>query len=305
MSPMPTKKPTFCHLCGQRLVGTFLTYDTGLVVCSSCNATVPHCSLCNIPSRQLTVVRGEQVCPACLQKLPVCACCSVPILHEYSFVGDSSIAYCQSCMATRPHCDICRAPLNERGKIIRGRAGDTYRCVTCYSTAVTTATEAERLYQETCAMLKRELTLDIPVLPELQIVDRAKLAELNAESSVTGNAEAPLGPDSQHLLGFFQRNGDDRAIYIEQVLPRVQFQAVAAHELAHAWQSFYAPQTQSLKIVEGFAEWVSYRILLALGQQREAARLTRRTDLYGEGLRYFIELERERGRNGVLQRAAQ
>ena len=209
-------------------------------------------------------------------------------------------------MTTRPHCDICRAPLNDKGKIIRGQAGNTYRCVSCYSTAVTTASEAEQLYQETRTLLKRELTLDIPLLPELHIVDRAQLAALNAQSSIIGNAEkSPAEPEPQHLLGFFRRDGDDRAIYIEQVLPRVQFQAVAAHELAHAWQSFNAPQTQPLTIVEGFAEWVSYRILLALGQQREAARLTHRTDLYGEGLHYFMNLERDHGRNGVLQRAAQ
>lgn len=154
-------------------------------------------------------------------------------------------------------------------------------------------------------MLKREFKLDIVVLPELHIVERTKLAALNAQSPVSGNAEAPMGPEYQHLLGFFQRNGEDRAIYIEQVLPCILFQSVAAHELAHAWQSFHAPPTQPLRIVEGFAEWVSYRILLALGQQAEAERLNRRTDLYGEGLHYFLALEREHGRNGVLQRAVQ
>ncbi|MEO8971578.1 MAG: hypothetical protein ABI406_08275 [Ktedonobacteraceae bacterium] len=302
---MATKMPEFCHMCGQRLVGTFLTYDNGLVVCSRCNATVPHCSLCGIPSQQLISVRGVRVCLACRQKMPVCACCGIPILKEYTIVGDSSAPYCETCMTTRPRCDICRAPINDKGKIIPGRGGNTCRCVTCYSTAVTTANEAERLYQETRALLRRELKLDIPVLPELHVVERAKLAALNAQSPVSGNAEVPLGPENQHLLGFFQRNDENRAIYIEQVLPRALFQAVAAHELAHAWQSFNAPPTQPLKIVEGFAEWVSYRILLALGQQREAARLTRRSDLYGEGLHYFIDLERKHGRNGVLQRAVQ
>jgi hypothetical protein len=154
-------------------------------------------------------------------------------------------------------------------------------------------------------MLKRELKLDIVVLPELHIVERARLAALNAQSPVPGNAEVPLGVEQQHLLGFFQRNDEDRAIYIEQVLPRVLFQAVAAHELAHAWQSFHAPPTQPLRIVEGFAEWVSYHILLALGQQTAAERLNRRTDLYGEGLHYFLALEREHGRDRVLQRAVQ
>ena len=59
------------------------------------------------------------------------------------------------------------------------------------------------------------------------------------------------------------------------------------------------------QIVEGFAEWVAYRVLLALGQQRDAARLTRRDDLYGKGLQYFIALEQRSGQQGVLQRARQ
>ena len=87
---------------------------------------------------------------------------------------------------------------------------------------------------------------------------------------------------------------------IDEPIPRV-----TAHELAHAWQSFHAPSTQSLQIVEGFAEWVAYRVLLALGQQRDAARLTRRDDLYGKGLQYFIALEQRSGQQGVLQRARQ
>ena len=300
---MASKKSAFCHICGQRLLGTFFTYDTGLVVCSRCNATVPRCNLCGIPSRQLIPVRGEQVCHACYQKLPVCACCGIPILKEYAFVGDSPARYCQSCLTTRPRCDICRVPLSDEGKTLHTQDGDIYRCATCYSTAVTTAAEAQRLYQETCALLKRELKLDIAVLPELHIVGRTTLAALNQQSYMLGNAETPL--EHQHLLGFFQRSGENQAIFIEQVLPRTLFQAIAAHELAHAWQSIYAPSKQPLKIVEGFAEWVSYRILLALGQQREAAHLTRRSDLYGDGLQYFIALEREHGHDGVLQRAMQ
>src|SRR5579863_5335344 len=194
---MAVKKPTFCHICGQRLIGTFLTYDNGLVVCSHCNATVPRCSLCGIPSRQLMSVRGEQVCPACYQKLPVCACCGIPVLKEYAIFGDSPVPYCQSCLTTRPRCDICRVPLSDEGKTIRGQDGNIYRCATCYSTAVTTMAEAQRLYQETRTLLKRELKLDIAILPELHVVGRTKLAALNQQTYILGNAETPL--EHQHL----------------------------------------------------------------------------------------------------------
>lgn len=363
---MTANKPSTCHLCNQRLVGTYLTYSTGLVVCSRCDTTVPHCSRCGIPSHQLTAVRGKQVCSACHQhllvcgycgipilkeytkfgdsptpycqscvttaprcaichvpsrkllavrgeqvcsacspKLRVCACCGIPILKEYTIIEGSSASYCQTCMETRPHCDICQAPLSNQGRTLRERGGNNYRCASCYRTAVTTMEEAQQLYQQTSSLLKRELKLDIPMLPELHVVERAQLAVFHQQNSKRKPARTSLEKEPQHLQGYFQRVGGKQDISIEQVLPRTLFQAVAAHELAHAWQSINAPSGQPPRIVEGFAEWVSYRILLALGQQAEAERLNRRTDLYGEGLHYFLALERERGYNGVLQRAMQ
>jgi hypothetical protein len=173
--------------------------------------------------------------------------------------------------------------------------------------AVTGIEEAQRLYRETYALLIRELQLEIAALPNLRIVERAVLVDLNQQADTLQGSAPPLGPEQQHLLGFFQRVNEERTIYIERLLPRTLFQAVAAHELAHAWQSYHAPSTQPPRIIEGFAEWAAYRVLLALGQQRDAARLTRRSnkDVYGEGLQYFIALERQSGRAGVMQRARQ
>jgi hypothetical protein len=298
---MSEKQAHFCHLCGEKLWGTYLTYSNGLTVCERCEHTVPHCSQCKTPSRQLTPARGVLICPACRQQALVCACCHQPILGRYFIIGDSGAPYCEQCMQTRPHCGVCRVPLDAQGKTFPGRDGSIYRCSSCFSTAVTTQADAERLYRDTCALLKRELALEVAILPKLHLVERATLAELH---DIAADPETSPGPEQQHLLGFFQRIDDDWTIYIEQLLPKTLFQAVAAHELAHAWQSTHAPQAQPLKIVEGFAEWVAYRVLLALGEQHEAARLTRRNDLYGDGLQYFIGLERQHGRNAVLQRAA-
>ena len=273
---MAAKKSSNCNLCGQRLIGTFLTYDNGLVVCSDCNTTVPHCSLCGIPSRQLIAVRGERVCSAChkrlpvcgycgipilneytrfgnsptpycqscvttgaccalchvpsrqliavrgeqvcstcLQKLRVCACCNIPILKEYTIIGSSPAPYCQSCMTTHPRCDICRVPLNDQGKTIREQGGNIYRCASCYRTAVTGAVEAHQLYQKTHALLKRELKLDIPLLPELHIVERTQLMVLHRQSSTSGSAETSL-EKTQHLLGFFRRVDEKQDIYMSR-----------------------------------------------------------------------------------------
>jgi len=305
LAEMDGKKPRFCHLCGEKMLGTYLIYENGLTVCERCEHNTPHCSQCGIPSHQLTPARGVPICPACRQKAQVCACCHEVILGQYFIIGDSPMPYCETCTQTRPRCDICRIPLDAQGRSFSVRDGLIYRCASCFSSAVTTIEQAERVYHETHALLARELALEVAVLPKLHLVERATLIELHRETGVSNSSNAPLGPEHQHLLGYFQRVDNDWNIYIELLLPQTLFQAVAAHELAHAWQSTHAPQNQSFKVVEGFAEWVAYRVLLALGQQREAARLTRRSDLYGDGLQYFIALERQHGRNAVMQRASQ
>lgn len=300
---MGEKQARFCHICGNKLNGQYLIYQNGLTVCENCEQTVPHCSHCNLPSLQLTQVRGAPICPACLNKLPVCASCERPILGRFFIIGDSPLRYCEECYATQPRCDICQVPLNDRGRVIKSQGSTTYRCSTCFQTAITTFPEAEQLYRETAGLLHQQLELTIPYLPRLHIVSRDQLSTLHAEQADPLTATAAPAAEQQHLLGYFQRNNQEFDIYIEQFLPRALFQAVAAHELAHAWQSVHASQNQSLKILEGFAEWVAYRTLLSRGYQRDAARLTRRNDLYGEGLQYFIALERQQGRQQVLQRA--
>lgn len=206
-------------------------------------------------------------------------------------------------MNTRPRCDLCRAPLDETGRVYPSKDGPENRCGNCLRSAVQSEDEAMRLYQATSDLLRREPGLTIAPLPALHIVERAELLALNKESGELVGTDTPIGPEQQHLLGYFTRVNERRDIFIERLLPATTFRAVAAHELAHAWQSGNAPSNQSPLSIEGFAEWVAYRTLLALGQQQEAARLTRRDDLYGRGLRYFIDLEQQQGRDGVLRRA--
>jgi Peptidase of plants and bacteria len=165
--------------------------------------------------------------------------------------------------------------------------------------------QAEPLYRQVRAQLMRELTLDVDVLPRLTLVGRARLQALHRQTAVDAGANLPPGGDPQHLQGFFHRVNDQQNIYIEHYLPQVQFQSVAAHELTHAWQATHVPHNQPEKIVEGFAEWVAYSILQVLGEREEAERLTKRNDIYGEGLRYFLDLERKHGRSAVIQRAKQ
>ena len=290
-----------CDLCHEPIAGSYQVYNGTLKVCASCERTTARCDRCHIPSRQLTAVRGKGVCADCLKAMPRCDCCHIPILDRYNTFGQSPGRFCETCMQTRPRCGVCGVPINEQGKVLKQSDGETVRCGRCLRTAIKTEQQAEPLYRQVRALLTQELGLAIDVLPRLTLVGRARLETLHPQKTV--GTSQPAGTESPHLQGFFLRDNGQQNIYIEHYLPQTMFLSVAAHELAHAWQSTHAPSNQAERIVEGFAEWAAYSILRAQGEDEEAERLTKRSDIYGEGLRYFLDLERRQGRKAVIERA--
>lgn len=132
----------------------------------------------------------------------------------------------------------------------------------------------------------RGLGLDLDRALRLRVVSQAELDRLGGE----------------HILGLYS----DGTIYLSRDLTRREAVGVLAHEYAHAWQYAHHPSIDqcSALLVEGFAEWVAYRILENLGD-RESARTIRYGDDtdYGRGARWFLEQERARGRTEVLRLA--
>jgi hypothetical protein len=296
------RRHRFCHLCGHRLYGSFVKYDNGLVICIRCHSELPRCHGCGIPSYSLqTVAREpsqqtdssptEQYCLQCIARMPRCSACGKPIATSYLQVGDSPAAYCRQCMAQRPHCDVCGAPLGPGSQILPDNQS---RCASCAATAIYHEAEAQQLYQQVIAVTSTTLGLHVAHPPTLHVVSRRELDRLR--SSFGG--EDQIAP--QHLLGFFAQRGLLTSIYAEYGLPRALLIGTLAHEFGHAWQAEHCPWHQSEFRREGFAEWVSYRVLLALGYACEAARATQREDIYGSGLRHFISVEQQSGLVGVL-----
>ncbi|MBX5451623.1 hypothetical protein [Thermogemmatispora sp.] len=299
---MSRRYPRFCHLCGRplALVGQYLIYPNGLVICPACDGTVPRCQRCNLPGRHLEQVGGAILCPACRAQVAFCGCCGRALLETAYLIGDSPVKYCQRCLEERPRCDVCQAPLNERGHLLPGPHGVVRRCALCWAEAVQGPHEAESLYQRVFAVLRREPGLTLPILPRLHLCERRVLQELHQQRGHSLPSGGEEGGNDPHLLGIFFQQGQAQDIYIEHYLPRDLFQAVAAHELAHAWQAWQGLQELPLLIGEGFAEWTAYHVLQTLGEERMVRRLLRRRDLYGQGLQHFLTLERQQGRLAVL-----
>jgi hypothetical protein len=135
-------------------------------------------------------------------------------------------------------------------------------------------------------------------VPTLRVANPAALAAVRMRLH-----PAESGAQAHHVVGFFVQKHGQRTIYVDRGLPRATLIGTLAHEFAHAWQADYAPHKQDTLLSEGFAEWVAYKVLVALKHTREAARATRREDEYGRGLRYFITLEQQAGRARVLSEA--
>ncbi len=99
---------------------------------------------------------------------------------------------------------------------------------------------------------------------------------------------------------------DDGQISVCSVLTRRQAVAVLAHEYGHAWQDENHPGYDKVdnSLREGFAEWVALQALkrFGFGSGGEILR-SNRDPVYGGGLRWFLQVESNFGREAVFEQA--
>lgn len=213
-----------------------------------------------------------------------------------------------------PACDVCGAPL-------KGRRGDRNDhlpqqwqlsdgrlvCAQCHATAVVLPSEATALYEEMKMVAAHALGITLNVPTGLALVDRNQLGEVIRQQMQkkpgmqTSNAPQPSELDPERTLGIYARRGMRRGIYVQTGLPRMAFFQVAAHEYAHAWQGENCPGLQNPMIHEGFAEWVAFHILGYYGFAKGQKDMLRRSDVYGQGLRWLLEVEHSQGATAVMQ----
>jgi hypothetical protein len=220
-----------------------------------------------------------------------CAACGRLLTHGYFFLRDRSDRYCPECIAARPRCDACSAPVGDQHWTLHdGRV----LCARCHATAIIDLDVARQLYDETVAAVAAQLGLALRVGVEFRLVDAPTLTGIRAEGSGGHTAD-------EKTLGLYQRQGRLRAIYLLYGLPRLLFRTVVAHEYAHAWQGESCPLLEDDGLREGFAEWVAYRHLLYLGCTRAAQRMLASSHPYRPLLEQVLALEERVGPAGVLQ----
>jgi hypothetical protein len=304
------RDPRFCHLCGQRLVGRYYRAEHGLIFCAACHQTRPRCARCGVPLDDATLARATapgdaRLCRSCLRTTPRCAACHRHIVGSwYTFeelLPPAAVRrFCESCVRSQPRCDLCRVPVGlKTAPLDDGQ----YRCALCASEMVLGDGPVRAVYDEALAAFARVLGEGLREAPQLEVVGRLQMGEIRRRYERRTATDEQTSVAGHHVLGFFVRSHGRSTIYVERGLPRNLLLGTLAHELGHAWQAERAPGRRDSLLAEGFAEWTAHHVLVASGLRAVAARSTRRDDLYGRGLRHMLDIERERGREGVLAAA--
>ncbi len=149
------------------------------------------------------------------------------------------------------------------------------------------------------ASLAGELERQLENLMKKAFSDRLALRKSVMIKVVT--AQQLKAMKGEPALGLYE----DGVIYLSQDLTRREALGVLAHEYGHAWQYQNLSDIDSVEtlLFEGFAEWLSYRVLAEAGDTEGTASVMRDTSIYGRGARWFLSLEKREGLDGVLNRA--
>ena len=144
-------------------------------------------------------------------------------------------------------------------------------------------------------------------LAEIQLayLNRLLLAEFSPYLEQSPISTVRLAPAHKMVLrgeaaqGYF----DNGEIVLNDTLRRDHALMVMAHELGHAWHfSIQAkPDDISDFLAEGFAEWVSFRLMKRAGLTEFCSRLRDNPDpLYGKACRWYLQIEENYGEEAVL-----
>lgn len=295
--------PLRCSACGRLILsGTYYRLSDGRVLCpADYDRQAPRCDECGrrLDGRYYRTAEGRTLCEADYERTaPRCIICGrIPSGRYRVLAGNRPV--CSSCFASYPHCFLCQAPVppGEGLRLADGRVlcGPDARRALFDATAARLAFHKAR--EEVLAALGPGMALEHPV-------DRVQLVDLQTLRSLARRA----GFSAEPITGLFRRRQRgprlDYTVYLLSGLTPERFLTVASHEYAHAWHSENHPDYGAVEaaLQEGFAEWVSYKVNQRLGRTGELEQLTAQAaPEYARGLRFFLEVERRHGVQGVFR----
>lgn len=223
-----------------------------------------------------------------------CNLCGAPLgatHHVYVHTGlGRRLAVCNACALQKTVCSGCGIPLAEGyARLSDGRP----ICPTCQAAAVDNVLAARALYEQVIDLVEQQLGLRVHRRPGFGLYCQDDMQRL----------QAALAQPSEggRLLGVYVKIGARREIALETGLPRLLMIKVIAHEYGHAWQGENCPFLTDMQLLEGFCEWVAYKVMGATGATDVQMRQVVAPGFYGDALRRILAIEVAGGVDAVLR----
>ncbi len=208
--------------------------------------------------------------------------------------SEQGLILCETCAAASILCTSCGQPLGpQHAKLSDSRP----ICSQCKTEAVDLPLEALLLYERVMDIVVNQLGLRVHLRPALLLCSRSDMQRLQHTIDRPIGPGAPQGP----LLGAYVKLRRRRQIAVETGLPRWLMIKVVAHEYAHAWQGENCPFQRDNQLMEGFCEWVAYKVLMALDCLEAAQKLRTASGFYGDATRRVLAIEAEITVQGLLE----
>jgi hypothetical protein len=285
-----------CTGCGKKITGRYYKRSDG-TFCEACYEKIaPRCLYCKkIPQGSYFTGGPGVICDECYKAHgPHCALCSKLLTGKYQEFTHSGKKICLDCMKRYPPCRTCAAPVGPHPvEVNRG----FLLCPECARIAIMRNAQALPLLREARKTILAILAIEA-------FVPEKNLMLTDSETLRMENAKHVGYIPTKGVAGLHVYSMGISTIYVQKGLsPDFALEAIA-HEYTHAWQCRNCPEDQDLTFREGFAEWVSYLVLLSKKDYATATLKLKETDpVYGEGLRKMILLEESLGRKAVIDYA--
>lgn len=285
-----------CSKCRRAIHGT--VYKLGNFIL--CEDDAPRCRVCGkICTGRFYTNSSGYLCEEDFQRrAPVCYTCGNKILEGRRYLLRDNIVICESCRNDKslPRCFVCNAPIMYQGlKFSDGRVSCRFHAEKAVVSQDQMPVYLARAWQLIGSYADPSIKVD-PRRVSIYIVDKYAFNSKIKTSGLLGDV---------HGLTIGYRGGrSDFHIYIIQGLPPDDTLTTVVHECGHVWQMFNAAGNLDSLHKEGFCEWLSYKVNKGLGHAQQVELLEKKKDnVYGKGLRYYLEIEKRGGVQGVLQEA--
>lgn len=287
-------KKLLCSSCGSTITRKYYrSVDFKKVFCPSCYEEYSRCQVCNEPVIGPSTARGMNLCFDCYTAANKCSCCGTSLEFEKAFVVKGVHGFfCKKCFSSKYSCSFCKKPVQFPFKLTK-IDDELSLCSSCVDFTIYEHDKAANILLNMRVLLKKLVGISVNGKLLLKLVSKKEMRTINGGIRSFKN-KREVQP------GLFKFTYEGKTIFMKKGMPIDRFISVLAHEYAHAWQHEHCKTELSSTIREGFAEWISTKILWLLGLQNQIGEIEDRTDIYGIGLRKIQSIETFRGVNGVV-----